>query len=130
MNRILLNRIQTPDGTILTSRHRHEYLTHKDANGETYMVDGGKDYLRRNANVEPFVELSVVDEGSHEERRKYLTWGSYGLNGDEPLKITPVCDMDTDHLLAIKQNVGFDKIDSLLAETMAEELRLRTELSS
>jgi len=44
--KIVLNRIKTPDGTILTSYHRHNYVSHID-NGELYAVDGGNDYLRR-----------------------------------------------------------------------------------
>ena len=26
---------------IIRSRHRHDYVTHTDANGKEYMVDGG-----------------------------------------------------------------------------------------
>jgi hypothetical protein len=39
--RIVANRIRTPDGTILESKHRHDYVTYTDANGKQYMVDGG-----------------------------------------------------------------------------------------
>jgi len=45
--RILINSIQTPDGTVLTSNHRHDYVTYVDKNGLKYMVDGGTTYLRR-----------------------------------------------------------------------------------
>ena len=48
--RIVSNRIRTPDGTILESMHRHDYVTYTDANGKEYMVDGGLDYLRRNVH--------------------------------------------------------------------------------
>ncbi len=35
--------LETPDGTILQSRSRHDYRQHLDANGKTYMLDGGLD---------------------------------------------------------------------------------------
>ena len=41
MSVILSNRLKTPDGTILESLHRHDYVTHTDANGKEYMLDGG-----------------------------------------------------------------------------------------
>lgn len=36
--KLLVNRIQTPDGTILTSKSVHDYVTHTDANGEEYIL--------------------------------------------------------------------------------------------
>ena len=51
---IVLNSIMTPDGTVLISHHRHDYVTHLDKNGELYLVDGGTDYLKRFVNFEPF----------------------------------------------------------------------------
>lgn len=48
-NKILLvNKIRTPDGTIIQSKNRHDYVTYTDKNGATYMVDGGCNYLKRN----------------------------------------------------------------------------------
>ena len=39
--KILSNKMRTPDGTILESKHRHDYVTHTDANGKEYMLDSG-----------------------------------------------------------------------------------------
>lgn len=55
---IVLNRIQTPDGTILTSYSRYDYKSHIDkVDNNTYVVDGGLDYLRRSGKT--YKELSV-----------------------------------------------------------------------
>ena len=61
MKRLVSNKLRTPDGTILQSFHRHDYVTHIDANGEKYMVDGGLSYPRRNTYKIPFEELSVYN---------------------------------------------------------------------
>ena len=47
---LLLNRMKTPDGTILTSEHVHDYKQHLDKNGDTYMLDGGTEYQRTTIN--------------------------------------------------------------------------------
>ena len=109
---IILNRIKTPDGTIITSYFRHDYVTHLDANGKEYMVDGGLDYLRRNCVEDsPYEELSVTDDAPFEQIRESLHWGSRGKKGDQQLKFIPICEMADEHLKAIiKLNMGAEFI--------------------
>lgn len=60
---LVLNRIQTPDGTILTSYHQYDFIFHHDANGLKYFVDGGLKYTRRAIHIDyPYHELSVYDD--------------------------------------------------------------------
>ena len=53
---IVLNRNRTPDGTVLTSRHSHEYVSHTQADGYSYSVDGGTEGLYRSHTID---ELSL-----------------------------------------------------------------------
>ena len=102
MNRILRNAIQTPDGTIIESRTRHDYKEYEDANGWTYMVDGGLDYVRRSVNKhEPAIDLSLTEAEPHFFLRDYVTWGTYGKEGDEPLSYKTIADMETEHIQAV-----------------------------
>lgn len=109
--RIIVNRIKTPDGTILTSHSVHDYKTHEDANGKEYMVDGGHDYLRRTVWQDaPFEELSVYEDEPFEMIRLVLTWGTYGKTGDQPLTFVALYTMSDDHIRAIirqKQGAGW-----------------------
>jgi hypothetical protein len=99
---ILLNRIRCPDGTILTSWYRHDYVTHVDENGFEYMVDGGTSYLRRNiVEDHPYEELSVYWSEDHSANRELVTWGTYGKNGDQPFKRVFLKDMSTNHIHAV-----------------------------
>ena len=52
---ILSSRMKTPDGTILESINRHDYVTHTDANGKEYMLDGGCEYVRCSANGDEYL---------------------------------------------------------------------------
>ena len=65
------------------------------------MVDGGLDYLRRSVNATPAKDLSIYVTDAHEENREALYWGTYGKNGDQPLKWKILKDLDTDHIEAI-----------------------------
>ena len=96
---IVLNRIKTPDGTILTSWDRHDYKVYKDANGHEYMVDGGQSYLKRGAPKDaPYEELAVYDTDSFEVIREALHWGTMGKDGTKELHWVPMHKMQEDHL--------------------------------
>lgn len=100
--KIICNRIRTPDGTILESMNRHDYVTYIDANGKEYMVDGGLDYLRRNVHDDaPYTELSVVSTDEHSVIRESFKWGTYGIDGKQKLKYVVLKDMSWDHIDAI-----------------------------
>lgn len=102
MENILVNMIRTPDGTILKSRHRHDYVTYTDKNGLEYMVDGGLDYLRRNVHdLHPYEELSVHEEDSIEIIRERFDWGTYGKDGKQPFTRVLLKDMTEEHIQAI-----------------------------
>ena len=101
-NRLLRNAIQTPDGTILESRHRHDYKEYEDANGWVYVVDGGLDYIRRTVNKnEPATDLSLTEYMPHFMVRENVTWGTYGKAGDQPLSYIAIADMSDGHLQAV-----------------------------
>jgi hypothetical protein len=120
--RLLLNRIKTPDGTILTSYNRHDYLTHKDAiTKEVLMVDGGNDYIRR--HVGTYEELSVYDDGSHITRRSALHWGTRGKDGKQPLVYKPIKDLDSDHIEAILKTQH--QLSEFYKGVFKEELKYR-----
>ena len=83
--KILRNIIRTPDGTLLESKTVHDYITHKDENGELYINDGGKAYLRRSVNIEPYEDLTIYDTDEIEKIREHFLWGTYGKTGNEKL---------------------------------------------
>ena len=97
---LLYNALQTPDGTILTSRSRHDYVSHVDENGKNYFTDGGLDYVRCSAHGDE-VHLSVWSDDNHEVIRERAEWGTYGKDGDKPLNWVKLKDIETDHLKAV-----------------------------
>ena len=120
--RILLNRIQTPDGTILTSYNRHDYVEYKDTlTKEVLMVDGGTDYLRRNMGT--YEELSVYDDGSHLTRRSAVHWGTRGKDGKQPLVYKLLKDLDSDHIEAILKTQH--QLSEFYKEVFKNELKYR-----
>lgn len=103
MTKILRNAIRTPDGTVLESTYRWDYREYTDANGVTYMVDGGLDYFRRSAEGE-YEDLSVTTEDDHDIIRQHFTWGSQldadGLPLDTPV-VRKLCELTDDHVKAL-----------------------------
>ena len=121
--KLIRNAIQTPDGTIIESTHRHDYVTHTDANGKEYMVDGGLSYIRRSANGDE-IDMSLYNDQPHEVQRDVLTWGTYGIDGNQPLQYKTIADMDTGHLEAVVEMGG---VCPVRRKCMQKELEFRNE---
>ena len=103
--RLIYNAIRTPDGTILQSKHRHDFNSYTDANGQFYAVDGGLEYSRRSFDIRDFEDLSLYTTDVPQEKwAKYLVWGK---NYDKDMNRlpetiwTPIREMDVDHICAI-----------------------------
>ena len=119
---VLVNMIETPDGTLLQSKSHYDFVSYKDKNGSEYFVDGGLSYLRR-GGVE-WVERSLYEGDPHSELREYFVWGTYGKNGDEEFKWVKLRDMDDGHIAAIvREGHGAEHVRKL----MEDEIEWRKE---
>ncbi len=118
--------IRTPDGTLLQSKHRHDYVTYLDRNGQEYMVDGGQDYLRRIVQDEyPYEELSLYKEDSIDLLREYFVWGTRGKDGKQHLTWLKLKNMTSDHIEAILDTQTH--ISDTVKELFQRELDYRLE---
>lgn len=125
MNRLIYNAIRTPDGTVLESRHRWDFKDYIDANGCYYMVDGGMDYIRRSATG-LYKELSLtIGVDSHEAIREEVTWGTYGVLGDQPISYVKLKDMSTEHIENCLEDVP--NMHPNYREAFENELKYREE---
>ena len=122
MSNLIRNAIRTPDGTILESHSRHDYKEYTDANGKTYMIDGGRSYVRCSVH-EDQVDMCLYDDEPHSVQREVLTWGTYGINGDQPLQYKRVAEMDTAHIMVLLDTIL--SIEPVLRACLEEEMKLR-----
>jgi len=100
MKQLVVNARITPDGTRIQSNYRHDYVTHVDKNGMTYMVDGGLEYARYNINDIPDTPAYLYVDDNFSEIRKYHCRGSRGKDGKQPLKWITLAKMSLNHLKA------------------------------
>jgi len=128
---IIRNAIETPDGTILESEHQHDYKSHTDAiTGEVYVVDGGKDYLRRSLNKIPAKDLTVTTNDPFEVQREFFKWGSIlqeSANGYTVKQYRALKSLSTSHILAILRTQQ-QIIGTYVEKLMLMELAFRKEL--
>lgn len=127
--RIIVNQIRTPDGTILKSMHRHDYVQYTDQNGKDYMVDGGTDYLRRIVHEDaPYEELTIYEDASFEVIRENYCRGGRGKDGTQPLTWVPMNQMNDNWLAAcIVYNEERGMGDSFANEMYRKEQDYRKE---
>jgi hypothetical protein len=124
MRKLIKNSIKCPDGVILTSRHRHDFVSHKDKNGELYYTDGGLSYLKRSVNIKPYEDLSLYTTDSFEKLREGLEWATYGRNGNEELHYKSISNMSSNHIKAILLNC---KVADYMKELFEKEIAFRNE---
>lgn len=106
MRNIVLNKVKClACGEELESRHRHDYKT--CSCDQQTMVDGGLDYGRYGGVSLDLIELCYVyDDEPHEKLRNVCTWGTYGKDGDQPLKFVRVAEMSDMHIQNILEKLG------------------------
>lgn len=122
------NAIQTPDGTIIESRHRHDYVEYIDSNGNEYSVDGGLDYLRRGYTTPDYIELARYEDEDIEVLRKVVTRGGRGKDGRQPLTFVPICDMNDEWLeAAIQYNIDYGMGHGVMNRLYKREQEYRTQ---
>jgi len=104
-DRIVYNAIQTPDGTVIQSKYRHDYVEYTDKNGQYYMVDGGLDYPRRGFDKNDYIDLyKLFKDCTLNECTQYLMWvQNYDKDMNRLPKtiFKPICELTTDHIQAI-----------------------------
>lgn len=101
--KLLANRIITPDGTMLQSKHQHDCVTYTDKNGKLYMVDGGISYRRGIIQPDaPAKNACVYSDDPHEIIRDAFHWGTRGRSGCEPIEYKPISSLSNMHIHNIR----------------------------
>ena len=125
MTQILRNAMRTPDGTILESESVHDCKQHIDAvTGKTYMVDGGRDYIRRSAHDDQ-EDMSIYLSDDHKINREHFKWGTYGPDGRGPFQRKPLKALTSSHIRAILETQTH--APSWIIELLKKELEYRRE---
>ena len=117
------NAIKTPDGTVLHCEHRHDYKSHEDSNGETYINDGGGFYVRRSLNYIQPIDLSIWKSDGHEKVRNHFQWTTRGYFGDEPPTKVLLKDMSDEHILNILKTQHH--LDDIIRQIFFNEMDYR-----
>lgn len=113
-------------GETIESHHRHDYQTCGCENEAT--VDGGLDYIRYGAkDMTKITKITYNHLDPHDLLRCFVSWGTYGKKGDEPLRYVPVKDMSDEHIRNIL-NVNHQG-SAWMRNILKNELDYRTEFN-
>ena len=100
---LIANIWQCPDGTILRTRYGWDYVQHTDAEGRTWILDGGlSPYFRMTPGM---LDLCVYSDDPIEKIREVFEWKSYGKNNEYAPEgvVLLLRELTTEHIQAILQ---------------------------
>jgi hypothetical protein len=119
--KLLISRIQTPDGTILESKHTHDCVFYTDENGLEYMLDGGNEYQRTIVQESaPYKDLSIYEDDPYEKIRTNYKVNIY----DDDVTSILLCDLSDEWLeKSLKTNSIKHKKTRMLCEQETEYRR-------
>ena len=120
---------QCQDGTILVSRHRHDYVTHTDSKGNFYMLDGGGSGYYRTSG-EGLVQ-EITSNSDHSLIRDYFKWTR---NFDKDMNLLPsperilLKDLDQGHLEALVSYTSGRNYPDYIKKLFVDEVEYRSNI--
>ncbi len=117
MNKLIVSSVRCPDGTVLISRHRHDFVCHNDTvTNKKYCLDGGNDYFRFVGDLTDCEDLCIYSDTPHEELRKKVTWGVARQGFNEYIKASVLSRAHIENI--IKDGYSGGIVDVLKAELL------------
>lgn len=95
---LLLSRIQTPDGTFISSRSMDDLAEYTDKNGQQYGISGGLAYQRVFYDMPDYIDASIYTTDDFNVIRENIVWETYGIDGNDDLKYVKIKDLELDHI--------------------------------
>jgi len=124
---LVSNKYKTPDGTVLTSNHIHDYVSYTDRNGHTYSLDGGLSYRKigfSSPNTDGFVFVGCHLDEDFEKVRMHFSWGVINSNRDGHNYVR-LALLSNEHIYNIIKDAHGDV---WVLELMAKEIQYRCSL--
>lgn len=115
MRQIIRNAIRCPDGTVLKSKHRHDYVSHEQKDGRTYSVDGGTAYQKIGYTDKEYENLIVYVDDDISIVREYFMWLRQLDKDGVPLDVPELVylkDITDEHLDVLIQWTSTGYVDS------------------
>ena len=108
---------------VITSHHRHDYVTCKCG---AIFTDGGRGYIRRGGRLTDYIDMTIMSDEPFAILRDSLYRGGRGKSGTEPLHWVALSSVSNDYLDAIiKYQEDTDYTDSIDYKLQLQEKQYR-----
>ena len=119
---LLLSRIQTPDGTFLSSRSMDDLAEYTDKNGQHYGISGGLAYQKTFFDKQDYIDASIYTTDDFNLIRENVVWESYGIDGNDDVKYIKIKDLELDH---IENILILPSLSNAFEEILLSEIEFR-----